>query len=373
MRAVSSHGTAWDAAANLLCVRLDTIGDVLMSGPAMRALKERPGGRLTLLTSPAGAAVATLMPEVDETIVYRAPWMKASARSEDAGRDRRLIAALRARGFDAAIIFTVYSQSALPAALLCTLAEIPLRLAHCRENPYQLLSDWIPEREPEELVRHEVRRQLDLVSAVGAGTPEEHLRLALPSGARERARASLAAAGVDPGRPWLVVHPGASAPSRRYPPEFLAAACQKLAADHGLQIALSGDGDERKLVASVQSLMEAPSASLAGRLDLPALAALLEMAPLLVAGNTGPVHLAAAFGTPVVDIYALTNPQHTPWQTRSIVLSCDVPCRWCYKSVCPLGHHRCLRGVEPDAVVRAALELLGGGASASCVGRPAAG
>ena len=81
-------------------------------------------------------------------------------------------------------------------------------------------------------------------------------------------------------------------------------------------------------------------------------------APLLIANNTGPVHMAAALGTPVVDLYALTNPQHTPWAVPHRVLSHDVPCKYCYKSVCPEGHHNCLRLVTPEAVVQAARELV---------------
>src|SRR5207302_7487370 len=88
------------------------------------------------------------------------------------------------------------------------------------------------------------------------------------------------------------------------------------------------------------------------------LGALIALAPLLISNNTGPVHVAAAVGTPVVDLYALTNPQHTPWAVPSRVLSYDVPCKYCYKSVCPEGHHDCLRRVTPDAVVEAACELL---------------
>jgi len=70
------------------------------------------------------------------------------------------------------------------------------------------------------------------------------------------------------------------------------------------------------------------------------------------------VHIAAALGTPVVDLYALTNPQHTPWRVASRVLIHDVPCRNCLKSVCPEQHHDCLRRVEPEAVATAALELI---------------
>jgi ADP-heptose:LPS heptosyltransferase len=104
--------------------------------------------------------------------------------------------------------------------------------------------------------------------------------------------------------------------------------------------------------------MQADSFSLAGRLDLRGLSALISLAPLLVASNTGPVHIAAGVRTPVVDLYALTNPQHVPWMVPHRLVFHDVPCKFCYKSSCPLGHHNCLRLVPPEAVVEAALDLL---------------
>ncbi|NJL21916.1 MAG: glycosyltransferase family 9 protein, partial [Leptolyngbyaceae cyanobacterium SM1_3_5] len=103
------------------------------------------------------------------------------------------------------------------------------------------------------------------------------------------------------------------------------------------------------------------------RLNLPQLTALLEFAPLLISNNTGPVHIAAAVGTPVVDLYALTNPQHTPWGVPNRALFHDVPCRICYKSICPEGHHHCLRLVTPESVVAAAIDLLGETQSANSV------
>ena len=104
--------------------------------------------------------------------------------------------------------------------------------------------------------------------------------------------------------------------------------------------------------------MDAPSLSLVGQLDIAELIALLQAAPLLLSNNTGPVHLAAAVGTPVVDLYALTNVQHTPWQVPHRLLFHDVPCRVCYRSICPEGHHHCLELVTPDQVVAAILDLL---------------
>ena len=80
---------------------------------------------------------------------------------------------------------------------------------------------------------------------------------------------------------------------------------------------------------------------------------------MLFRSNTGPAHIAAALGTPLVDLYALTNPQHTPWQSPSRVLYHDVACRNCYRSVCPQGHHDCLARVEPARVAEAVHSLLG--------------
>jgi lipopolysaccharide heptosyltransferase II len=349
----------WSAARNVLAVRLDAIGDVLMTTPALRALKRaRRGRRITLLTSAAGADIARMIPEVDDVIVYQAPWMKASGRHMRADTDRTAIERLRAGGYDGAVIFTVYSQNAWAAAMLCQLAGIPRRLAHSRENPYQLLTDWVPEPEPQSLLRHEVRRQLELVAHIGAESNDACLSLALPAAAHVQAQAFLARSRIDTRAPWTVIHPGASAPSRRYPAEAYAEVARRLVRRYGWQIVFTGSAGEAALVEHIRTLMGAPSHSAAGRLDLPALCALIDAAPVLIANNTGPAHIAAALGTPVVDLYALTNLQHMPWMVESRVLYHDVPCKHCYKSICPQGHHDCLRRVPPDAVVAAAMELV---------------
>lgn len=341
----------WSAARKVLCVRLDALGDVLMTTPAIRALKGS-GRQIVLLTSPSGAAVAGMIPEVDRTIVYRVPWMKPPSEDAPPPALHAAIQELERERFDAAVIFTVYSQSPLPAALMCYLAGIPLRLAHCRENPYHLLTDWVSETEPERQVRHECRRQLDLVASIGA-VGDDRMSLRVPASARERVRLLLDQLGVDGGR-WAVIHAGASASSRRYPASQFAEVCHALVRRHGWKLLLTGSREEAALVEEVRG---ESGISLAGLLDLEQLCALIEMAPLLITNNTGPAHIAAALGTPVVDLYALTNPQHEPWRVPSRVLFHDVPCKYCYKSICPEGHNNCLRLVEPARVVEAALEL----------------
>ena len=350
----------WHSAKNILCIRLDQLGDVLMTTPALRALKQSiPGCRITLLTSSAGAAAARYIPEIDSIIEYAAPWMK-SGEPHDAAIDFAMIDALMCCRFDAAVIFTVYSQSPLPAAMLCYLARIPLRLAHCHENPYRLLTHWVRDPEPQEQVRHEVRRQLDLVATIGARTSDERLSLRVPPADTMWAINCLRLLGLGPGSRWIVMHPGASAASRRYPAQHWGAVARELVERAACALVLTGNEQEAALADHIRE--HVPHAhSLAGRLDLGKLAALISLAPLLIANNTGPVHIAAALGTPVVDLYALTNPQHTPWQVKSHVLFADVPCRFCYKSVCPQGHHHCLEQVPPSRVVSAALALLNEG------------
>jgi lipopolysaccharide heptosyltransferase II len=348
----------WSSAKNILCVRLDTIGDVIMTAPAMAALKAAdPQRRLTLLTSGAGASVAPLIPAIADWIVYDAPWLKATAARRDSTPEYKMIERLRQLNFDAAVIFTVYSQNPLPSAFLCYMAGIPLRLAHCHENPYQLLTDWIKDPEPEPLIRHEVERQLDLVASVEPCSRSPLIGLLQVSAAAlQHAQLRLMQQGVDLTRPWLVIHPGATAASRRYPPEQFAVVARRLQ-QAGMQIVFSGTEPEVGLVQSIQQQMQAPSFSLAAQLNLEEFAALLTLAPLLLSNNTAPVHIAAAVGTPVVDLYALTNLQHTPWNVPHRVLFHEVPCRLCYKSICPEGHHHCLRLVEPETVVKAVLEL----------------
>lgn len=354
-KGVSDSG--WTDARNILCIRLDYLGDVLMTTPAMRALRTSlPGSRITLLTSSGGAAVAPYLPEVDDTLIYDAPWLKNGLPHAPA-QDRAMIDTLAARCFDAAVIFTVYSQNPLPSAMLCHFAGVPLRLAHCRENPYRLLTHWVPETEPEQRIRHEARRQLDLVASIGAVTEDERLSFHIPQDDRASFLQKLGAIKIPHDKPLIMLHPGATAASRRYPPDLFAQAARELHERTGCTVLVTGGNSEQALAQSIAS--KVPGAvCLAGSLSLGELAALIETCAVVICNNTGPAHLAAAIGTPVVDLYALTNPQHTPWQVPARVLYHDVACKFCYKSVCPQGHNDCLRKVLPSTVCRAAIELL---------------
>jgi ADP-heptose:LPS heptosyltransferase len=209
-------------------------------------------------------------------------------------------------------------------------------------------------------VRHEVQRQLELVAAVGAVPEAIGLSLRIDEADREALAHKLRRGkrGYEELRScaYVVVHPGASAPSRRYAPARFAVVARQVSRQLGVTIVFTGDKSERDVVGAIAGAAGADAINLAGELALGELVALIDGAELLISNNTGPVHIAAAVGTPVVDLYALTNPQHTPWQVPHRVLSRDVPCRDCYRSVCPRGDGACL-DIAPDEVIAAVSAL----------------
>jgi lipopolysaccharide heptosyltransferase II len=356
-KSAATEARDWGAdVKRILCIRLDNLGDVLMTTPALHALRNaHPGRHLTLLASRSGKAAAPFIDAIDDVIEYDAPWVKQDA-PIDALADLAMRARLAASQFDAAVVFSVYSQNPLPAAMLCHLAGIPLRLAHCRENPYGLLTDWVPETEPQLGTRHEVERQLALVARVGARTDDTRMRFDVRADDIDSLAHKLRERRVDLHAPFIVVHPGASAASRRYPVERFAQVIERLGTHLQWPMLVTGSQGESALCREACASSDR-AIDLSGALELGELAALVQHARVLLSNNSGPVHLASALGTPVVDLYALTNPQHMPWQTPHRVLYHDVPCRWCYRSVCPEGHHACLVQVGVDEVVSAVLEL----------------
>jgi ADP-heptose:LPS heptosyltransferase len=352
----------WRSARRILAVRLDNLGDVLVTTPAIHAIKDSlPGVRLTLLASPVGAQIAQLNPDIDDVIAYEAPWMDPWHKlPQDSRREQRMIASIRKRHFDGAIIFTSYHQSPLPTGYLCYLANIPLRVAASIDGPGSLLTTR--HKHPEHMM-HEVERGLDLVGAIGLTTNRLDLVLKVPGVAREKAFDFLSAHDIDSQRPLVVVHPGCSMPVRTYPWDRYAQVIDLLVERLGAAVLVTGSGDERALVEQVldrvQERNRGATLACAGMLPFPAFCALIEAADLTITNNTGPMHVSAAVKTPVVALFALTNPpeQWGPWRVPHRQLYHDVACRICYSRICPYGQE-CLCLVTPEMVVDAAAELL---------------
>jgi ADP-heptose:LPS heptosyltransferase len=285
------------------------MGDVIMSGPAIRALKETFGWHITLLTSSAGAPICDYIPEIDDVIVNDVPWVKTDvpANPENVGR---LIDELRSRTFDGAIIFTVFSQSVLPAALICLQAGIPRRLAYCRENPYGLLTDWVPDIEPYEVIRHQVERDLLLVKHIDAVVKDDRLQLkCIDATARV----------MDP--PFIVAHIGVSEKKREFPKDRWISLIRKLRYETQMPVILTGSKKEQAAAKEMSDAINDPLVTcVAGELQLGEFIATIYSASLVISVNTATIHIAAAAQVPLVVLYAATNPQHTPWKSPSEVL-----------------------------------------------------
>src|SRR5438270_2839144 len=339
---------AWLKARNILAVRMDNIGDVVMLGPALRAVKETsPDARITLLASPAGASAAPLIPWVDDVIVWRAIWQDVGGRMPfDPAREHELIALLTERKFDAALIFTSFSQTPHTPGYVCYLAGIPLRAGESKEFGGSTLTTEL-RGAPDEL--HQVERNLRLVEHLGFVARDRRLMLVLPEQARQAVPSLLERVGFDPAAPFLLVHPGASAQARRYPVERFGVVA-RLLTRRGWPILVTGVEREAVLLAELMQL--APDARcLVGGAGLAEYAALVERAALVICNDTLPMHLADAVGTPEVVLFSGTDyeEQWRPRVTAHTLLWRSTSCHPCYLFECPIGQP-CL-DISPEEVV----------------------
>jgi len=345
---------SWLDARNILAVRLDNIGDVVMLGPALRAIKETsPAARLTLLATPGGATAAPLLPWVDEVITWRPVWQDLGQLPFDPAREWELIGMLRERHFDAALIFTSFSQAPHAPGYVCYLAGIPLRAGESKEFGGAVLSSEL-KGAPDEL--HQVERNLRLVERLGFVARDRRL-IVFPSAAdRHAVPRLLAGAGLDPSMPFILLHAGASAAARRYPPERYGEVA-RLLTERGHQILVTGVERESALVDTVTA--GAPAArALVGGTTLGQYVALIANAAAVVCNNTLPMHLADAVGAPVVVAYAGTDleEQWRPRTTYATLLRRPTPCHPCHLFACPIGQP-CLN-IPPTDVVAAVERLL---------------
>lgn len=334
--------------ASVLLCRLDNAGDVLLTSPAVRAVAAR-ARRVTYLAGPNGAAAAHLLPGVDEVLVYRAPWIDPLPVSVTREAELGLVEQIAALEFDEAFLFTSFHQSALPLALLLRLAGVPTVVGISDEYPGSLLD--VRHRVGE---MHEVERNLSLVSTLGYRLPsEDDGRLAL----REPLPDVTPLVGASG---YVVVHPGASVRARAYAPERYRVVVDELLRA-GFRVVVTGGERERRLTAEVSGPARPGVKDLGGQTELASLAAVLAGARAVVTGNTGPAHLAAAVGAPVVELFAPTvSPERwRPWGVRHELLGdLSIACAGCRARECPQPTHACLDGVQALDVVAAVRRLL---------------
>ena len=341
-----------------LAVRRDSLGDVLVTGPAIRALAAS-SEHLTLLCGPRGRAAAELLPGVDDLVCWRSPWIDPEPDPVDRDDVADLVARLAEGRFDRAFVFTSFHQSALPTALLARLAGIGWVGAISEDYPGSLLD--LRHRTVDD--QPEPERALSLVRAAGCALPAgDDGRLALRPDALARSVV---------GEGHVVLHPGTSVPARAWPPELFRRTAELLV-EAGHRVVVTGAPDETGLTAYVAGALPEPAVrDLGGLTDLGELAGVLGAAAAVVVGNTGPAHLAAAVGAPIVSLFAPTVPsvRWAPYAERLVLLGDqDAACRGSRATTCPVAGHPCLSSVPPEEVVAAVAALAGGAAST----RPAA-
>lgn len=341
----------------VLAVRLDSDGDVLLTGPAIRALAG-PGrtAQVDLLVSPAGRQAGELLPGVAGILEFAAPWTGYRAPPVDRVAVTELLGRIDRGRYDLAVVFTSFHQSPLPMALLSRLAGVPRVAATSVDYPGSLL-DVRHTRPP----GHEVTAMLGLaVAAGGQLPPDDDGRLAVR-------RPLPAVDHLVPNRPYVVLHPAASVPARGLQPEHAGTILRTLI-EAGHAVVVTGGPDDGPITARVLTAARTVEntddvTDLTGRTTLAELAGVLAGADCVVVGNTGPAHLAAAVGTPVVSLFAPVVPveRWAPYGVPSVLLGDQqAACRGTRARECPVPGHPCLTSVRPLEVLHAIAALTDG-------------
>ncbi|MCZ2403141.1 glycosyltransferase family 9 protein [Paenarthrobacter sp. Z7-10] len=347
----------------VLVARLDSAGDVLLAGPAVRAVaggRGRGSGRtggcdVVLLCGPHGTAAGALLPGVSEQYTWRCPWIIDPAPPATAGLLAELDGFIRRARIDEAVILTSFHQSPLPLALLLRLAGVQQITGASTDYPGSLLDIRLKPGEDLAEDQPESERALAIAAAAGYDLPPD-------DDGRLRVKGVPDASELVGRQPYVVVHPGAAVPARAWPALHHAAAVELLDGA-GYRVIVTGGPSETALTATVAGVA---ALDLGGRTDLPMLAGVLAGASAVITGNTGPAHLAAAVGTPVVSLFSPVVPA-VRWAPFGVPLELlgdqNAPCRLSRARECPVPGHPCLSSVSPDEVTEAVARLLSGLAS----------
>lgn len=340
------------------------IGDVVMIAPALRALRRGfPAARLDVLARAGVARAFEGHPLVDEVVVEER--RSGSRRHDGLAGALRLARELRERRYDLAVIL----PKSIAAALAPALAGIPRRVGYPTAGRRMLLTHPVPLPEGADALHH-ADYFLGPARYLGCPDDDRTLVFAVPEEDRLAAEAFLRERGVrrrrDDGRPLIAIHPGASRPERAWAAERFGDLARRLAEGGARVLVLGGPRD---LEAAARVLAAAgPGAVDAARLDsLARMAALVGCCDLFIGNDSGPMHVAAAVGTPTVAVFG----PGVPWKTAPYVPASRrreatrhfpcAPCRQEFFRECdpaPSGKPWCLEGVSVEEVFAAAADLL---------------
>lgn len=348
---------------NILIVKTSAIGDVIHTFPVLNALRRKyPEARIDWLVEEAAADLVIGHPALDNVLLSR---RKAWVRDLKHGRVLAachgfvdFVKRLRATEYDLLIDF----QGLLKSGISVWLARAGRKVGFGRgmehsEGSYIFLNEPVP---PVSMDQHAVIRGLLLLKAIGIESEDVVFDLQIGNEQREKISQLLEVEGVDPARILVAINPMTTWETKHWKNERFARVADQLL-DRGMAVVFSGGPQDLEAIEGIRASMTGKAASLAGRTTLKDLAALYERAAVLITTDTGPMHLAAAVGTPVVALFGPTAPWRTgPFGSGHRILRAEIACSPCLKRHCS-RNHECMELITVDQVVHATQTVLRGG------------
>jgi heptosyltransferase-1 len=330
----------------ILLVKLSSFGDVIHALPTLEALRTAfPQGQITWLVEEGFAPILAGHPALDE--VWPVPRLRFNrqAMSQGVPALARVMRRIRSQPFDMVIDL----QGLLKSALWVALARRTRKIGYnsTREGSYLVLTEKLPPYNPD---AHAVLRYLNVARHLGAPEMPPRFRLEHLLTDHEEILGE-----INEG-PYVVLHPGARWPTKLWPVDSWARLAEWLV-DRDVAVVLTGSPGDKDLADAMVTESKAPILNLAGRTTIGELAAVLKRAALALTTDTGPMHLAAALGTPVVALFGPTAPWRTgPFGQGHGVVRLGLECSPCFKRDCP--DPRCLTELPLDMVSAACEKML---------------
>ncbi len=343
---------------DILIIKMSALGDVIHALPVIRALKQGfPGARIDWLVEDGAAPIVRSHPGVDRVMVWRRgawreAWRSPARWPEAAVGIRRTAAELLERRYDLALDL----QGLLKSGVWMGLSRARRKVGYhnAREGSRLFLTERIHNGDPD---LHAVERYLLLVEEIGGGRCTPEFGLTPSQDGREKLQELLRKAGWDGSAPYAVLVPGARWRTKQWDAASFSQTAQRIVTGLGLQVVVSGGPQDRSLGEMIIKGMRSPAMNLAGSTDISALTALMAGAAVVISTDSGPMHLAAAVGTPVVALFGPTAPWRTgPYGKGHKVLRAAISCSPCFLRKCHT--RRCMRQIEPGQVLDAVKDVL---------------
>lgn len=337
----------------ILLTRSDRIGDLVLTTPVFKAVREKfPKAWLSCLTLVENREIVEGNPYLDEVILYN------KKGSEKSWLGNLLFARmLSKKKFDVAIHFHATNRM----HGLTWLAGIPHRIGWDRKLSWALTYP-VPETKKEG-IKHEAHYNFDLLKFWDIPCPEV-LEAYFPLNLAKKLSLEklLEHHQVPEDKTWIVIHPSASCPSKRWPGFYFSKLMNLISEKKDAVFLLIGTREDRNLIQEIRNNSKALSYDLSGRLNLGMLAQLFKKSELLISNDSGPVHIAATIGTPVIAIFGRKQPGLSPTRWRpvgedSAIAWKDVGCETCLAHLCKMNF-LCLEAVLPEDVLIQAETLL---------------